>query len=230
MSRRDDDLLLYGGAAVLVGLALWEGPTIVAAAQIGVGYVTNLATRGNKLSESTVDAAGVVTDDPELLRQQAEAVLGYSADLDTYALARMGRSEGVDGMAARMHVALNDLADLQNRYGTHIYSSLAALMLHSKVAAANGHFSEQFLGKKYATTRDPYEADYHLAEQVQTEHAAGVDPSGGATKFVDKDSFATQRGATATYEDKVAEWGAQGLAPFNVDGATDNFIVFRRTA
>jgi hypothetical protein len=230
MSRSDDDLLLYGGAAFLLGLALWEGPTVVAAVQIGAGYVTNLATRGNKLADFNVDDAGVVTDDPEVLRDQAEAVLGYTADLDTFALATMGRSEGVDGMRVRMHIALNDLADLQREFGTHVYSSLAQLMLHSKVAAADGHFSEQYLGKRYATDRPPYEGDYHLAEQVIAEHAAGVDPSGGALKFVDKDSFASQRGATATYEQKVAEWAAAGLAPFNVPDATDNFVVFRRTA
>lgn len=231
MSRSDDDLLLYGGAAVLVGLVMWEGPAnVVAAVQIGAGYLTNVATRGSKLADFNVDDAGVVTDDPQDLLDQASAVLGGTADLDTFALATMGRSEGVDGMRARMHVAINDLADLQRTYGTGVYSSLAALMLHSKVAAADGHFSEQYLGKRYSTIQPPYEGDYHLAEQVIAEHAAGVDPTGGAIKFVDKDSFSTQRGATATYESKVAEWAQSGLAPFNVDGATDNFVVFRRTA
>lgn len=228
MTKDDEQLLLYGGGALLLGLAIWQGPTIVAGAVVGAGYVLNTFTRGNKLYDSTVDDAGVVTDDPEVLRDQAEAVLGYTADLDTLALATMGRSEGVDGMEARMHVALNDLADLQRQYGRGVYSSPAALMLHSKVAAANGHFSEQYLGKRYSTVRAPYEGDYHLAEKVINDNAAGMDPTGGAIKFVDKDAFASQRGATQTYEEKAAEWAAAGLVASSVDGASDNLVVFRR--
>lgn len=228
MSRRDDEVLLYAGAAALVGLAVWKGPAIAAGVVVGAGYVTNMFTRGNKLYDSTVDDAGVVTDDPEVLRMQAEAVLGYSADLDTLALATMGRSEGVDGEEARMHVALNDLADLQRTYGTRVYSSISALMLHSKNAAADGHFSEQYLGKRYSTAKPAYEGDYHLAEKVRADRADGIDITDGALKFVDKTSFATQRGATETYDQKVAEWAEAGLEPGAVDGASSNFVVFRR--
>jgi hypothetical protein len=230
MSKEDDDLYLWGGAALLAGLAIWQGPTIARGAAVAAGYVLNVFDRGNHLSDSTIDAAGVVQEDPEVLRTMAEAVLGYAADLDTYALARMGRSEGVDGMETRMHVALNDLADLQRQYGTGVYSSISALMLHSKNSDADGHFSQQYLGKRYSTSKDPYEGDYHLAEKVRQDHANGIDTSGGAIKFVDRDSFSTQPGSTSTYEDTVIKWAAQGLAPFTVDGATDNLVVFRRVA
>lgn len=227
LSRDDEELLLYAGAAAIVGLAVWQGPTIVRGAQVAAGYVMNVFDRGHLLYESTLNDAGVVEEDPDVLRMQAEAVLGYECDLDTLALATMGRSEGVDGMEARMHVALNDLADLQTRYPS-TYSSIAQLMLHSKNDAADGHFSQQYLGKRYSTAHAPYEGDYHLAEKVREDHANGIDLSGGATKFVDKDAFSTQRGSTSTYEDKVAEWAQAGLVPANVDGATDNFVVFRK--
>jgi hypothetical protein len=233
MFKRGDDFWIWAGGAALVGLAIWQGPTIAAGVVVGAGYVLNMAQRGNLLCNFwTKSAQGVVLEDPaSVLLPQAEAVLGYTPDLDTFALAVMGRSEGVDGMEVRMHVALNDLAELQQQYGLGVYSSIAALMLHSKESAADGHFSEQYLGKRYATDRCAYELDYHLAEKVRQDHAAGVDPSGGAVKFVDKDSFGVQRGTEqVTYEDKVAEWAQQGLAPFNVAGASDNFVVFRRTA
>ncbi len=230
MSRRDDEVLLYAGAAALLGLAVWKGPAIAAGVVVGAGYVTNVFTRGNKLYDSTVDAAGVVTEDPDVLRMQAEAVLGYAADLDTLALATMGRSEGVDGMEARMHIALNHLEELQRTYGMGVYSSIAALMLHSKNAAADGHFSEQYLGKWASTAHAPYEGDYHLAEKVRRDRAAGIDVTGGALRFVDKDAFASQRGAKKTYDQVVAAWGAEGYEPGSVDGASSNFVVFRRTA
>lgn len=229
MRRDEQRLLYYAGIAALVGLAVWQGPTIVAGVVIGAGYVLDMTKRGNLLCNLWTVTGGIVQEDPasELL-PQAEAVLGVTPDLDTFALAVMGRSEGVDGMEVRMHVALNDLADKQAKYGTHVYSSLAALMLHSKVTAADGLFSEQRFGKVYATDRCAYELDYHLAEKVRADHAAGVDPSGGAVKFVDKDSFGVQRGTEGvSYEDKVAEWAKAGLAPFNVAGASNNFVVFR---
>lgn len=224
---RDDEILLWAGVAGVVGLALWKGPEIAAQAQIAANYVGDWTVRGNQLYTGTL-VGGVISEDPEVLREEAEAVLGYTADLDTLALAAMGRSEGVDGMEARMHVALNDLADLQSTYGTGVYSSISALMLHSKVAAANGHFSEQYLGKRYATDRMPYEGDYHLAEKVRNDHGNGIDPTAGAIKFVDKDSFASQPGATLTFEQNDANWRADGLVPDSVDGASSNFVIYRK--
>jgi len=227
MSRSGDDLLFWGGAAALVGLAFWKGPELATGVAIVAGTVGDVFARGTRLNHTTPDADGVIPDDPEDLRAEASAVMGYDISRDVYALARMGRSEGTDGRAARMHVALNDLDNLQATYGTHVYSDVWALMLHSKVASANGHFSEQYLGKRYATPADPYEGDIKLAEQVYSEHQQGIDPTGGALKFVDKDSFAAQRGATSSYEATAAAWAKEGLEPATVDGASDNFVVFR---
>ena len=231
MRRRnppDDEVLLWAGVAGIVGLALWKGPELVAQAEIAANYVGDWTVRGNPLFQGITLTGGVVQEDPEVLREEAEAVLGYAADLDTLALAVMGRSEGVDGEEARMHVALNDLADLQATYGTGVYSSISALMLHSKVAAADGHFSEQYLGKRYATDRIPYEGDYHLAEKVRADHANGIDPTGGAVKFVDKDAFASQPGATLTFAENDANWRAKGLVPDSVAGASNNFVIYRK--
>lgn len=223
-ARSDDELLAYGGAAVLLGLAVWKRDAVAVAA----GYVVNAFERGERLSHSTV-VDGVVTESPDDLVAQASSVVGYDVDPDLYALARMGRSEGVDGMAYRMHVALNDLAELQRTYGTRVYSSLSALLTHSKVARADGHFSQQYLGKRQASSKDPYVGDLRLAEQVCDERAAGVDPTGGATKFVDVDAFTSQPGADKTYDEVLAEWIADGYEPSHLPGATDNFVVFRRT-
>lgn len=216
--------VLYVGAGAGLAFVLWKWRTPVVAAEIAVGYVSNIVGRGNRLSDSTV-VDGVVQEIPEVLQDQASAVLGFTADPDTLALARMGRSEGVDGEEYRMHVALNDLANLQRVYGSNVYSSLLALMIHSKNAAADGHFSEQGLGKRYATTRDPYESDYALAQKVLQDRAEGIDPTGGALKFVDKSSFAVQAGAS-TYASRVEAWAKEGLAPQTLPDATDNFVVF----
>lgn len=232
--------LLLAGGAVVVGIAVFKSPelaatitsageTVASVAEVAAGYVKNVFARGNKLSDSTISSAGVVVDDPEVLRMEAEAVLGETADLNTLALARMGRSEGVDGMEYRMHVALNDLADLQSR-GIYTSYGVAQFMLHSKNVSADGHFSEQYLGKRYSTAKDPYEGDYRLAQKVEADHAAGFDPTGGAVKFVDKNAFSGQRGASKSYDDVVAEWAQQGLQPTTLDDASDNFVVFTRAA
>lgn len=216
-----------GGVGLSLGYIIWKYGNPIVAAQIAEGYLTDFVGRGSKLSDSTL-TGGIVQEVPEVLNDMASAVFGVSSDVDTYSLARMGRSEGVDGMEYRMHVALNDLDDLQSTYGSGVYSSITALMIHSKVIAADGHYSEQSQGKRYATSRDPYQADYALADKVRADHAAGNDPTGGALKFVDKSSFAAQPGATQTYDDVVAQWAADGLMPQNLPGATSNFVVFVR--
>lgn len=227
MAPSSRTLLVVAGAAG-VGFLLWKYGGLLAPAAIAGGYVLNTFDRGARLNRTTYPN-GVVPDDPEALRAAASQIFGSEIGRDTFALSRMGRSEGVDGMEFRMHVALNDLDDLQATYGTNVYSSVWALMLHSKVARADGHFSEQDLGKRYATDRDSYVGDVNLALQVQADHAAGIDPTGGALKFVDVDSFGVQKG-TGSYEEKEAEWAADGLQPATLDGASSNFVVFRKVA
>ncbi len=213
------------GAAMGIGFILWKWG--VAAPIIAAGWVLNVFDRGSKLSDSTV-VNGVVSESPEVLTDMASAVLGFTADIDTYSLARMGRSEGVDGMEYRMHVLLNDLYDLQTRYGA-AYDTVTALLVRSKVDRANGRYSSQDLGKRYSTARDPYEGDYFLAQKVIDDRSRGIDIADGATKFVDKTGPFNIDGAPSTYADLVAHWGASGLVPIdNLPGATSNFVIFKR--
>lgn len=224
MDASDKDFLTAAAVAgVLFVLYKWGNPIV--AIQIAGGWAASLVGRGEVLSSGTL-VNGVVQEDPSDLVAQASAVLGFAADSDTYALARMGRSEGVDGMVYRMHVALNDLQSLQSTYGLGVYSSMTALMIHSKVAGADGHYSQQSLGKRYSTARDPFQADYALAQQVQSDHDSGIDPTGGATKFVDKSGFAAQPGATQTYAEVAAQWASNGYTAQNLPDASSNFVVF----
>jgi len=205
--------LMVGGG---VGLAVlvWRYRSLAAPVAIAAGYAVNTFSRGQRLTHTSADADGVIQDDPAALVAAASAVMGRPISAQAYALARMGRSEGVDGMEHRMHVALNDLAELRARYpGT--YPDLEQLMIHSKNPISDGRFSKQ--------------GDYELALRVITDHGSGIDPTGGAVKFVDKDSFGVQEG-TSSYASLIARWAGEGLEPSNVEGASDNFVVFRRTA
>lgn len=204
------------GALALGGLLLlWKFGTRAA------GYVVNVFERGARLNHTTA-VDGIVPDEPDNLIAEAAAVMGEEIGDDTYALARMGRSEGVDGMEFRMHVALNDLEALQVRHGRGVYSSVLAMMLHSKDPEADGRFSAQSRGKRYATTRDPYAGDVQLARKVRTDRENGIDPTFGAVKFVDKSGL-------DDYPALVASWAKEGLEPLTLDGASDNFVVFTRT-
>jgi hypothetical protein len=221
------ELWYLGGAGVGLTLIVWKWGNPITAAQLGEQWMTNLVGRGNKLSSSTL-TNGVIEETPETLLDAASNVLGFKADIDTYSLARMGRSEGVDGMEYRMHVMLNDLANLQATYGWGVYSSITALMIHSKNSAADDRYSSQDMGKRCSTAKDPYEADYALAQKVQSDHAAGNDPTGGATKFVDKDGSFYVNGVKTDYAGLVANWS--NFTPTNLPGATDNFVVFVKNA
>jgi len=217
--------IILGGSALAAGFLEWYwGAGPVAGAQIVADYVANAFERGRHLSSSTL-SEGVVLETPAELQSRAAAVLGFMPDADTLALARMGRSEGVDGMAFRMHVLLNDLDNLRAHYPS-TYGSVVALLTHSKVARADGHFSAQGLGKRYSSAKDPYEGDYALAAQVLEEHAQGIDPTGGATKFVDRDGPLYVDGQRATFDELAASWGREGLTPTTIAGASDNFVIF----
>ncbi len=213
------------GVATGIGFILWNWG--VAAPIVAAGWIFNVFDRGSKLSDSTV-VNGVVSESPEVLLDQASAVLGFTADQDTYSLARMGRSEGVDGMEYRMHVLLNDLYDLQTKYGS-TYATVTELLVHSKIPGADGRYSTQALGKRYATTRDPYEGDYLLAQKVLNDRSRGIDIADGATKFVDKSGPFYIDHQEATYAELVSHWGASGFVPIdNLPGTTSNFVIFKK--
>lgn len=226
LDAEEKKYITWGGALLGLGFVFWKWGNPVTAIEIVGQWAANLAGRGDALSSSTI-VSGVVQEIPDVLNDMATAVLGFNSDQDTYTLARVGRSEGVDGMVYRMHVVLNMLAKDQATYGTGIYSSVTALATHSKNATADGHYSAQGLGKPFSTAHDPYEADYKLALQVQADHAAGNDPTGGALKFVDKSGPFSINGVKVSYDDIVASWASDGLSPVeDLPGATDNFVVF----
>jgi hypothetical protein len=227
------DRLLLVGAAGAVGFILWKWG--IAAPSVAAGWVSNVFARGNQLSyDSVID--GVVQEVPSVLTDMATAVLGADADADTYSLARIGRSEGVDGMEYRMHVVLNDISSLLAQ-GYTAYNGVTKYATYSKVDRANGHYSAQNLGKRVASTKDPFEGDYALAAKVIADHDSGIDPTNGATKFVDKSGPFyihdpnTGNSVKTDYAGIVAAWGTDGYVPNdNLPGASSNFVVFTRTA
>lgn len=196
-----------------------------------VATTSDVITRGARLNHTQLNDAdpAFVEDDPATLALEAASVFGevlahggYSS-LDVYALARMSRSEadsrdGELSRTARIHVALNDARALG--------WTPARLMLYSKSADANGFFGEQ-RRRRYATTRDPYAGDIRYAWRAIDEDLAGQDPTGGAVKFVDRDSMGVQKGS-GSFDALVTRWADEGLQPYSVDGLTDNFVVFRR--
>lgn len=227
----DDEKWLLGGLAAGV-LLLWGKPIYNAV----VAPVVDVIGRGDRLTVTELDSKGVsgfpsnqegvepTPAAPDDLVAQASAVLGTQIDADTYALARMARSEGIAAGALRIHVALNDLADLNTRKG---YGwSAADLITYSTDANARGYFGSQ-THRRYSSSQDPYAGDVRLALETIAQHNAGVDPTGGAVKFVDKSSFGVQAD-TGTYDAIVATWAREGLSPFNVTGYSDDFVVFRR--
>lgn len=198
----------------------------------GILTVTDAVVRGSQLTETTLDSSGVVRVDPDTLVSEAIEVYGSDFGIEgwsakeIYALARMSRSEagsrdGKLNRKVRMHIALNDF------YNVSWAHSLDELFTYSNQSGEKGFFGDQS-GRRYSTAQDPYEGDVKLALEVLAEDATGVDPSGGATKFVDKASLAKQKGVTKTYDQIVAEWGKEGLKPANVDGLSTDFVVFRK--
>jgi hypothetical protein len=209
---------VIGGGLVAV-LAFWKG-------RAAVQQVIDFTTKGKHLTVTRPDASGVIPDDPDVLAAGASLVAGYDMPTDVYSLARMARSEGVDGKELRMHVAFNDLAELKKSHPA-TFQTITDLMTYSTLGEpAQGHYGDQ-IGRRYATTRDPYENDARLALQVFRDRQAGIDKAAGAIKFVDKSAFGKQPG-TRTYADVLAEWTGDGLVPFNLPSATSGFVLFRR--
>jgi hypothetical protein len=221
----DRDLYLWGGVALLVGLALWKGKAVVQ-------VVSDVVGRGKRLTYTAVGADGLVPVPPTSLCEAAGVALGRPLSQDAHDLARMIRSEGAAAGDVRAHVAINDAAELG--------WSLHTLLTYSTSSAARGYFGEQFTPaarapggiksvRRYSTANDPFEHDVQVAERVLFERAGGADPTNGAVKFLDRASLGVQEGARS-YESIVASWGTEGLRPFTLPGYSDDLVVFRRVA
>lgn len=226
---KDKDLWLgllgFGGVVAALQLAGYNAVgQISAAASDAVFAVTDVFSKGSQLSFSTMDPNGtkgsrVVTDDPETLRQAASARFGQDIDRSVYALARMIRSEGAATGALRVHVALNDLDSLG-------WADPFTLITYSTDSAKKGLYGEQAT-RRYASSEDPFTGDVQTVMAAMASHAAGNDPTNGAVKFVDKNSFGVQAG-TGSFSDLVARWGQDGLTPYNVAAGGDNLVFFKK--
>jgi hypothetical protein len=183
------------------------------------------------ITETHMAPDGRVHDAPASLARLASAYMGRPVPLDVYALARMGHSETdpdhAETLPLRIHVALNDLADLNAR--KHLGWTPADLITYSTQPMHRGFFGEQHIGRRYASTKDPTAADVFAVEQVLSDRAEGIDPTHGALKFVDKLSMGKQHGS-GKFDALVTSWAAEGLHPGTVEGMPDHFIVFRRNA
>lgn len=215
----DEEKWVLGGLAA-VGLALWGRRMATAVADTVVDFVG----RGPRLTFTSLDSAGDIPNSPDELVASASAVLGRQIAPPAYALGRMARSEGIAQGALRIHVALNDMEDLNARRG--FGWDPVDLITYSTDSNSRGYYGQQ-LGRRYASTDDPYAGDIILAENTLAEHGRGIDPTGGGIKFVDIKSFGVQKG-TGSYADTVAKWATEGLAPFGVPGESSDFVVFRR--
>lgn len=206
---RDRDLLLLLGAGALL---------------LAGGGVAVVRLTGARVSSSTTGDDGQIAESPDELLAQASSAMGRAVGMDAYALARMAASEGAAEAVPRMHVAINDAAEL----GRSVLDTVTT----ASPPRATGGFGPQFVSsprvvRRYSTAKDPTADLVAIAEQVIADHEAGIDPTDGAVKFADARSFGVQEG-TGSFEATVDRWAAEGLAPANVPGYSTDFYVFRR--
>ncbi|HKQ96972.1 MAG TPA: hypothetical protein VJV75_03775 [Candidatus Polarisedimenticolia bacterium] len=181
--------------------------------------LVDVVARGKRLSDDGSDVRGEVTvDDVELLSQAGE-VLGRDVDWDAYAAARMLRSEdgslGQIGKVYKVHVLLNQARAL----GRTLASTV---QLHTD----GDRFGSQINGR-FASGEDPYENDLKAAEYAIDQRGRGEDPTYGATNFVDKDAFGSQKG-TGSFAALVARWAGDGKVPGTLPGAPSTLVFFWR--
>lgn len=175
-------------------------------------------SKGARLNHTSLNVDGYIPDDPAELIAEASSIIGADVSPDIYALARSGRSEGKNGMEARMHVFMTQ-ADQAGM-------SVLALTVRQPGSVKDGYFGTQ-RGRRWASSQDPYEGDVALANKVYSDHRNGVDPTGGASRFVDKSAFGKQEG-TRTYAEVEASWAQEGYQPFPYADASSDFVLFRK--
>ena len=184
-----------------------------------VSALLDVIDRGARLTHTTLDDDGSVDDDPHALAVAAAAVAGVSVSDDEYAAARMVRSEqphDADEIKELLvHVAINDAA-------AHGWTLLKALTV-SSVASRSGKFGHQ-TSRRYSTASDPYGADLVVSKKAIADHAAGVDPTGGAQKFVNKWAFKKPE----SYDVTAASWGKEGFTPVTIPPAPNHLVFFRK--
>lgn len=181
------------------------------------------------ITEAHLAPDGRVHDNPHTLSRLASAYMGRHVSPGVYALARMVASETdpehPETAPLRVHVALNDLDDLNKR--KHLGWTALGLITYSTQPAHRDFFGEQHIGRRYGSSKNPTTQDVFCVEQVLSDRGEGIDPTQGALKFVDKLSMGKQHGS-GKFDALALSWAAEGLRPGTVEGMPDHFIVFRR--
>jgi hypothetical protein len=184
--------------------------------------LVDVVERGRRLSVDVETASGIVTSVDSVLLAQAAAIVGRPVAPEAYALARVCRSdEGRAGQIAKTylcHVLMNQADSLG-------WGIVRTVQFHT-TAARDEHYGAQISGR-VASGEDPYESDLAAAEYAVAQRAQGLDPTAGATNFVDKRAFGVQEG-TGSFEDLVAVWGSEGKSPGNLPGAPASLVFFWR--
>jgi hypothetical protein len=220
---RDEEWLGLAALGLVGGLLIWQRDAIIET-------VVDIVNRGDRLTFVAAGDNGQAMADPGALRAQASLMLGREITQDVYSLARMIRSEGAAQGRIRAHVAMNDAHELG--------WSLHQLITYSTNNFARGLYGQQYTPaanapagiaskRRYASTKDPHAGDVEVVEAAIAERAAGVDPTGGGVKFVDKSSMGVQTGS-GSYAELVKSWAADGLRPFTLPGGGADLVVFRR--
>ena len=200
--------------ALVVGGLLMVTQTSAGAA------VVDVVARGRRLTSETV-AGGVVQESVDDLVAQAAAVLGRDVDADALALALMCRAE--EGEAGQItKVALCHV--VCNQADTLGWSPLKLVQYHKSGA----HFGAQS-GGRVASGRDCYENDLAAAELALDQRAAGLDSTGGATNFVNRDAFGVQEGSS-TFDDWDAEMRGEGKVGGTLPGTSSALVFYWRKA
>ncbi len=229
MPKWYEDPLYIAGVVGLAGLGWYINR------QDPDGGVVDVFERGSQVSFGTFDPElGIVLEDPEVLRQGISDRMGFYVPMDQASAARMLRSEGAKQGELRVHVALNDLA-------TFPYAStLHELLVYSNDKSRRGLYGAQWSpavppqytvanARRYSTSKNPYSGDVLTAGKAISDHQNGIDPSQGATKFVDVSSLSSQPGARGI-DDITALWAQEGLKPFTLPQYGEDLVLFRKEA
>lgn len=182
----------------------------------------DVVDRGDRLSRCTLTDDGIVVESAAELVAQAVAVVGHDVNVDAYSLARMVRSEE----SSAGQIAKNYLCHvMMNQADALGWGITQVIQFHTTSTRAN-RYGKQISGR-VASASDPYEADLAVAEHSLAERAQGLDPTGGATNFVDKRAFGVQAG-TGSFEDLVSRWAVEGKTPGTLPDTHPALVFFWR--
>lgn len=186
-------------------------------------FILNVATRGKRLTRSSLDDSGDCTTDPDTLARQAADTLGIAdTSIEAYSLARMLASEEESATpatkAALAWVAIN-VSNARN-------TSVTGLLTDDNNAHGQGKYGKQ-VGRWASTATDPYEQDWNVALNCLTGDTP--DPTAGAVHFFRptlQDELLSLGKVRASATDIDVSWGGNG---FTVPGV-DSGITFYRNA